>query len=353
MRGIVVFIMAFQLLSCQGKNQEKENCSKENAYNKITQIPEVSKAVNTYKTDKHQIIFTVDEGDYKNKKYYIIKEEQEGEFSNSVWNIFYVDKSDCSVSYYDTVSGDLMSLSQWRSLGKKNEKKSMEKISFTDLFNEGTIIKFTPNDLINKSNNDIQEFKKKLQLFEEQNPVIADFDVKNLSALINNETFFDLQYYTDSSWLEYFIQKYKIDASKLEDPMALAIRQEDFNAVKILVKHGYIISKKDLVNAADTENEAQEKLKENKTDGYESYIAGNSRINLISSFLRQRYDTNKIQDPDGYTNLRKDKSTASEVIQKVKSGDFIEVLDNSGDWFLVKTKDGKEGYIYRNRIKSA
>ncbi len=59
MRGIVIFIMAFQLLSCQGKNQEKENCSKENAYNKITQIPEVSKAINTYKTGKQQIVFTI------------------------------------------------------------------------------------------------------------------------------------------------------------------------------------------------------------------------------------------------------------------------------------------------------
>jgi len=352
MRGIVVFIMAFQLLSCQGKSQEKENCSKENAYNKITQIPEVSKAVNTYKAGKQQIIFTVDEGVYKNKKYYIIKEEQEGEFSNSVWNIFYVDKSNCSVYYYDTVSGNLMSLSQWRSLGKKNEKKNMEKIKFTDLFNEGTMIKFTPNDLDNKGNTEIQEFKKKLQLFEEQNPVIADFDVKNLSSLINNETFFDLQYYTDSSWLEYFIQKYQIDASRLEDLMALAIRQEDFNAVKILVKHGYIISKKDLAKAAATENEAQEKIKENKTDGYESYIAGNSRITLILSFLRQQYGMNKIQDPDGYTNLRKGRSTASEVVQKIRSGDPVEVLDNSGDWFFVKTKDGKEGYVYRNRIKS-
>jgi len=135
--------------------------------------------------------------------------------------------------------------------------------------------------------------------------------------------------------------------------MALAIRQEDFNAVKILVKHGYIISKKDLAKAAATENESQEKIKENKTDGYESYMAGNSKIDMISSFLQQHYRMNKIQDPDGYTNLRKGRSTASEVVQKIRSGDPVEVLDNSGDWFFVKTKDGKEGYVYRNRIKSA
>lgn len=58
-----------------------------------------------------------------------------------------------------------------------------------------------------------------------------------------------------------------------------------------------------------------------------------------------------IRDPDGYTNLRKDKNTSSDILQKVKSGEHIEVLDNTGDWFLVKTKEGKEGYIHKSRIK--
>lgn len=60
----------------------------------------------------------------------------------------------------------------------------------------------------------------------------------------------------------------------------------------------------------------------------------------------------RIQDPDGFTNLRKDKSTSSEIIQKIKSGEQIEILDNSGDWFLVRTKEGKEGYVHKSRIKN-
>lgn len=59
-----------------------------------------------------------------------------------------------------------------------------------------------------------------------------------------------------------------------------------------------------------------------------------------------------IVDPDGYTNLRKDTNSTSEVLQRIKSGENINVLDNSGDWFLVKTKEGKEGYIHKSRIKS-
>ena len=59
-----------------------------------------------------------------------------------------------------------------------------------------------------------------------------------------------------------------------------------------------------------------------------------------------------IQDPDGFTNLRKDKTTTSEVLEKIKSGEQIKVLDNAGDWFLIKTKEGKEGYVHKSRIKS-
>lgn len=59
-----------------------------------------------------------------------------------------------------------------------------------------------------------------------------------------------------------------------------------------------------------------------------------------------------IQDPDGYTNLRKDKNTSSEVLQTIKSGEKIEVLDNAEDWVLIKTNEGKEGYVHKTRIRN-
>lgn len=60
-----------------------------------------------------------------------------------------------------------------------------------------------------------------------------------------------------------------------------------------------------------------------------------------------------IQDPDGYTNLRKEKNTSSQVLQKINSGENVEVLDNSGDWYLVKTRQGTKGYVHKSRITSA
>lgn len=80
-------------------------------------------------------------------------------------------------------------------------------------------------------------------------------------------------------------------------------------------------------------------------------------LNVLPTIKRYIIDINNeeqigiIQDPDGYTNLRKDKNTASEVLQKIKSGEKVNVLDQNGDWWLIETKDGKQGYIHKSRIK--
>jgi hypothetical protein len=232
-----------------------------------------------------------------------------------------------------------------------NKFNNMEnKIKFTALFNEGTTIKFTPNDL-EKNDPVIKIFKEKLENFN-KNMSVEDFDANNLSSLINNETFFDLQYYTDSSWLTYFIEKYKIDGTTLNHLMQEAISKEDFNAVKILLDHGYIVSAKDLEIIEDTKKNVQETIKEDKKEGYETYLVSESKIDKISTLSNSKFTTNKIQDPDGYTNLRKDKTATSEILQKIKSGEHIDVLDNTGDWFLIKTKEGKQGYVHKSRIKS-
>jgi hypothetical protein len=58
-----------------------------------------------------------------------------------------------------------------------------------------------------------------------------------------------------------------------------------------------------------------------------------------------------ISDPDGYTNLRKEKNTTSSILEKVKTGESVEVIEQSGDWYLVKTKAGNQGYVYKTKIK--
>ena len=58
-----------------------------------------------------------------------------------------------------------------------------------------------------------------------------------------------------------------------------------------------------------------------------------------------------ISDPDGYTNVREDKNTSSKIITTVDSGLPIRVLDTTGNWWQVMTKDNEIGYIHKSRIK--
>ena len=57
-----------------------------------------------------------------------------------------------------------------------------------------------------------------------------------------------------------------------------------------------------------------------------------------------------INDPDGYTNVREDKSSKSEIVFKVYEGEEFEIIDDSDDnWWMIKY-NGKQGYIYWDRI---
>lgn len=239
-------------------------------------------------------------------------------------------------------------------LNCNNQKQTNEiknEIKFTDLFNEGTNIDFAPKDL-NKDTPEIKDFKKKLEIYFNETPLPEDFDSENLSYLVNNKTFFDLQYYTNSAWLQYFITKYKIDVSLLNDLMSQAIKQEDYDAVKTLINNHYVVSEIDLQISSETKQESENKIQENKQDGYESYIVSNSKIDEIINLLHEKFKLNKIIDPDGFTNLRKEKNTSSEILQKITTGTKIQILDNSGEWWLVQTNNGKKGYVYKTKIKS-
>lgn len=58
-----------------------------------------------------------------------------------------------------------------------------------------------------------------------------------------------------------------------------------------------------------------------------------------------------IQDPDGFTNLRKEKNSKSEIVQQIKNGEKVEVLNEEGKWWLIKTQKEKQGYVYYDRVK--
>jgi len=59
----------------------------------------------------------------------------------------------------------------------------------------------------------------------------------------------------------------------------------------------------------------------------------------------------KIQDPDGFTNLRE--TPGGTIIRKVYDADRFTVQEALGEYFRVLLNDGTEGYIHRSRVIQA
>lgn len=56
----------------------------------------------------------------------------------------------------------------------------------------------------------------------------------------------------------------------------------------------------------------------------------------------------KIQDTDGFTNLR-DKPNGS-IIKKVLETEYFIIIEDAGDFFKVRLSDGNEGYLHKSRV---
>lgn len=107
----------------------------------------------------------------------------------------------------------------------------------------------------------------------------------------------------------------------------------------------------DLEETLDNNSSYKNFLEKNNFYGFERLREYVKIIYQPSDGLDKKNKSITIYDTDGYTNLRKEKSSSSEILQKINSGEHIEVLDNSEDWFLIRTKAGKEGYVHKSRIK--
>ena len=354
-----LIMLLFLVNSCQCQDKKNNiNCNDEsNVIQLISKLDEVKikqNFIDSLTNHKKGLSYVLENKNISGKDCYRVKVCFNGEYHLETFYIFYVNKKNCNDIYIDeTVSGDIISIVTWRNdnknPNKKNIKMKTKQEYFEDLFNESSNIEFTPEE-INSNKLEIVEFKKKLKNFEELNPTDEDFNSNNLRILINNEVFINSEKYINSSWLEYFTKKYKIDVKKLNELFNLSIAQEDFEAIKILIKHGYINSTIELKHIEDQFNYF--KSLNGKIDLDEYYDPKYSKIEIIKKIVLQHFNKNIIKDSDGYTNLRKGKGTNYEVIEKINTGSKIEVLDNLGNWFYVKTKSGKIGYVHKSKIIS-
>ena len=58
-----------------------------------------------------------------------------------------------------------------------------------------------------------------------------------------------------------------------------------------------------------------------------------------------------IDDPDGFTLVRSQRSAFSQVVARVEQGEPFYTYTQDGNWWQVMTAGGKVGYMHVSRIK--
>ncbi|MVN89640.1 SH3 domain-containing protein [Mucilaginibacter sp. HME9299] len=257
-----------------------------------------------------------------------------------------LDKADTAIAYPDVATGDT------------TVAAPVKADKLIDLFPEGVEINFTPDDV--KSNDPkYSTFRQKLAQFENKHNVNDTLDAQELIGLVNNEVFSNTETFVNSKWLKYFLNRYKFNIADLSPVVDVAIKQEDYEAIKNILKHGFIVDTRQIELATEVKENASQLIKYNKQNkGLDEagdptfYESKYSRIDEIMQLLLASYNANSIYDSDGFTNLRQAKSSSSTIIQRIKTGSHIKVLDNTNNWFQVELPTGQKGYVHHSKIRS-
>lgn len=60
--------------------------------------------------------------------------------------------------------------------------------------------------------------------------------------------------------------------------------------------------------------------------------------------------TATVSDPDGWTNLRQLPSTEAKILTRLSNDTVVSVLNRSGNWYQIQTKQNIVGFVYRDNI---
>lgn len=74
-----------------------------------------------------------------------------------------------------------------------------------------------------------------------------------------------------------------------------------------------------------------------------------SRVAILRNF--EKYNA-RINDPDGYTNIRSGKGTSFTILDKIFEGEnFIVEKNEFSNWWIVRKNNGVTGYMHKSRIQ--
>ncbi|WP_304347577.1 SH3 domain-containing protein [Capnocytophaga leadbetteri] len=68
------------------------------------------------------------------------------------------------------------------------------------------------------------------------------------------------------------------------------------------------------------------------------------------SLAQQRY-IGQINDPDGYTNIRKAPNSKAEIIGKLLKNEYFFYTENPSSWYEVSTQRKVQGFVHKSRVQ--
>lgn len=60
--------------------------------------------------------------------------------------------------------------------------------------------------------------------------------------------------------------------------------------------------------------------------------------------------TGEIYDKDGWTNLRQLPTTDSKIITRLANNTEVIIMNNSGNWFQIQTRNNITGFVFKENI---
>lgn len=193
---------------------------------------------------------------------------------------------------------------------------------------------------------DVEQSNRLSFVFFNNNFKIREILLKGLQQ--KNDFIYALTFYLADN-MEKITKVNGVPSEVLEKAIAyiLQLGFEKKNDIDIQTDKSYTL----LNNIYVSHPELKEIFQKNKYYGYVDLEKYSKNYELLKEDNQEKkYST--VQDADGFTNLRKEKNSLSEILQTIRSGEKVGILDSSGDWWLVVTKQDRKGYVHKSRIKS-
>ncbi|WP_409416350.1 hypothetical protein [Flavobacterium sp. PS2] len=127
MKLIYNLLFCLIFINCISQNKKISNCGTEDlAIQTISKLKEVQlqqKYIDSISNHTKGVSYMTDEKIIKNKAYYEVATGYNGELRWETYYLFYVNKKNCDDIYVnEVVSGDIISIAQWRKLKAKKAK---------------------------------------------------------------------------------------------------------------------------------------------------------------------------------------------------------------------------------------